>query len=411
MTDDTFNVSKYNEKKSQLDLYCEQHKGASEQRSTEWYNLTYVTFGGSEQATLSGDSPYEKISDLVAKKSGLTVLKGNLPMRWGTYLEKSVAKIVTKVFSVDMRELGALPGPVKYSRCSPDGLGLMKIDGEWMIVLFEYKNPFTRVPTGHIPKHYIAQLQTGLCTIPIADTALFMEFITRMCNQENMGYNKYFNKRIHDKDGNYESPIALGNLIIYQTEEQEYKYSNESHNSSLDVILNERGSEEILDFGDMSKQEIGRLFELAEMNLISIYHTSPIIFPWNVYKKVPFSRQTFETQPHKRDLDKYMDRLKLKLEKGYRKIKECEATVLGIVGWKLFQWGIMRFDNPDPDFMKKQEPVMIETMNIINEIKADPDNKWAIYHKYYPTKNKKKYDDKTRESYQDTNMSDFSFDL
>lgn len=417
------------QKRALLDEFCKLHENANAQRSAEWYAMTYITFGGSEQSTLSGENKYEKIADLVAKKTGLVPNFGNIYTRWGVHLEKSVSKVVVKVFEVDMRELGAIPGPVRFSRCSPDGLGLMVLHGNWTIVLFEYKNPFRRVPTNSIPHEYIAQLKTGLCTIPIADTALFMDFITRACAQEDMHYTQAFNKKVHPTDGEHKKPIAMGNFIIYQTEEQreEFLLINKEDRFPLDKLIlkkynsieyatelaqrkptSSRIKKKIIDFGSLNHDDMDRLLELVEDDLVSIHQTYPIIFPWSVYKKVPMAREKFKDIPIKRDLDKYYAKLERKMFKGFQAVIECDCIILGVMGWKLFDWKIMQYDNKEPKFLQKQEAKMIDTMSVIQKIKDNPEKKWEIYHEYYPTKYKKNTDQGIVEDYTGDDLEDIS---
>jgi hypothetical protein len=447
MTDDT------KEHKHNILLgLVEKHKNAKEQRSTEWYSLMHVTFGGSEQAVISGNSKYGHVSELVAKKAKLiTGFSGNIYTRWGVVMEKVTNKLMEIILSSKIYEFGAIIGPVDHQRCSPDGITLARIkwEGEykWLLILMEYKNPFTRIPSKSIPDDYVHQLRTGLCTIPELDISLFVDSMMRACKRGDYKFNPDYNMNIHSSDLKSKdivpcNPLSMGTIIIYQTRKQRKRFmamcdsgddtsyrcrqsncvttddiismfanDNQSISDRLretDDIKAEEIVDKLIDFGTCSFSIMGRLLEMIELDLVSIYYLYPCIF------RKELSRVDFIRKQKSPLIKEYTDEeWSTRLDRLYQKenekfVKGCDHlmglssgyVLLGFLHWKQFKLSILPFKNDNDEYLQDQSPKMQELMGIIKEI-GESKTPWATFHKYYPTRYKNMSDDSrdTEEDY------------
>jgi len=175
--------------------FIEKNNNAPAQRSEEWYKLKCSTIGGSEVSTVIGYNPFKKLQDLVGEKAGLPEyeFKGSNATRWGTLFEAVTVKYTEDKYGIKIYETGSIEGKIDRQRYSPDGLGI--IDNK--IYLFEFKAPFSTVPIGKIPHHYIPQVQTGLLTIDIADSSRFINNMYRKCSLEDLRFDISYDTKFH----------------------------------------------------------------------------------------------------------------------------------------------------------------------------------------------------------------------
>lgn len=174
------------------------------QRSPEWHASRVACVGGSELAAWMGLNPYRKKATFIKEKINGSSFFSNPAMDHGTLCEGVSARYAEKYFQCLLHETGSVDGCVQYHRYSPDGLALLPKnltfntqrcpvytvgdktanttnttqpidDPEYDLVLFEFKNPFKNEELyAEIPPHYIPQPLSGLCDIPLANYALFI---------------------------------------------------------------------------------------------------------------------------------------------------------------------------------------------------------------------------------------------
>lgn len=227
------------------------NKDLAPQGSPEWLADRIYNIGGSEMATITGDNCFSSIDQLVAQKIGFSHFSGNIATKWGKLFENVTKQITEIIFDIDagIQETGSLNGSVPNQKYSPDGLAVVKFKcdkiicdknietEEYCIVLFEFKSPLYSIPSGVIPKYYLPQVKTGLCSIPIADFALFISNMFRKCSFNELGVSKNYDKDFHSRDFKSKSnkkqnsidnsgidPLAFGMILFYQTKEQNIKF-------------------------------------------------------------------------------------------------------------------------------------------------------------------------------------------
>jgi hypothetical protein len=407
------------------------------QGSPEWLAIRETSIGGSEMSVITGDNPFQKIDTLISQKLGFSKFNGNIACRWGKMFEIMTQKITEYIFDIEyMYETGSLEGAVPHQRYSPDGLGIVKIkcedtyDDEMIeteeqcIVLFEYKSPYSSIPHGFIPKHYLPQVKTGLCSIPIADFAIFINNMYRKCSMDNLNEFLEYDTDFHSRDKKFiaENVLALGVNIFYQTKEQQQEfiklYSEETKeiDDSLDLepsdsdeesgsdseinVFDKIGSYQkpivyndnppiyryisklindptlsIRDFGKSYYSEFNNILELYDKGLVSIHCCEPHVF--DEYYNNNFLSSQGKKNKMENDPTKSIETYKKEIA-GFK-------NILGYLPWKMFKSDII-YEDRDPNYMKKYESEINRIIGIINEIKAKSNqaDQVVLFKKYFP---------------------------
>jgi len=228
----------------QLNDILEANKESPAQGSPEWLLRRKKSIGGSEMATfmtdVPGNKPYQNIRSLCEDKLGLKGFKGNKYTRWGNICEELTRLYTEKMFHTQVHETGALPGCIPNHHYSPDGLGVVEkkyirdfVDDELYeqlpascFVLFEYKNPFSRIPNGEIPGHYMVQLQTGLNDIAPTDIGIFVDMVVRRCSLNDLDWTPNYDTSYYNDPIKFKRPEFIGFIgmaeTIYEDETDEH---------------------------------------------------------------------------------------------------------------------------------------------------------------------------------------------
>ena len=426
-----------------------QNKDLAPQGSPEWLAIRNFTIGGSEISTITGDNCYNKLENLVAQKVGFSKFNGNIACRWGKIFECVTQRLTERILNIEqIHETGSLEGAITHQRYSPDGLGVVKIicesevDGEiieteeYCIVLFEYKSPYSSIPMGIIPKHYLPQVKAGLCSIPITDFAIFINNLYRKCSMDDLNTSLNYDTGFHSRDKKFvpEIVLALGVNIFYQTPEQKIKFinlynslykDNYSYDSSYDssddssddeaenvfnkinipksynsipeiykyiknIIDNnekikkgeiekeETNETHIRDFGKSYYGDFNSLLELYDKELVSVHFCEPHIC--ESYYDNPF----LNTQNKKpKDLSQ-LDVLNISIEKYKKEIAEYNNSI-GYLPWKLFKSDII-YEARDSEYLNRYASDIERTLNIVKDIhNADTEfEKIKKFKKYFP---------------------------
>ena len=247
-----------------LENFINKNKDLAEQGSQKWLNERKYIIGGSEISTLIGKNPFSNIERLIAEKVDLCSFTGNTACRWGNLFEM-VTQLIFKAMFVEKPDkiysTGSVPHKtIKNHSYSPDGLcciGFKENNLVYKNTLLEFKSPYSSIPTTKVPTHYLPQVKAGLCTIDIAESAIFVNNMFRKCtlnqldfttNYDN-SYHRDTEKKLKDIDiaianGIIIFSITLDNLFIF---EEKYKQldtkSNNYNQSYMDFCDDSSGSE------------------------------------------------------------------------------------------------------------------------------------------------------------------------
>ena len=144
------------------------------QGSLDWVNARLSTVGGSEISALTGSSPFETPTSLLAEKLQLgDTFTKNVSCTWGSIFEPLAREFFKRKHSVSIFGYDSylrlprdnpLYGKLTFS---PDGYFLDHQKGTLKLV--EFKCPCTRrIVRNAVPPHYIDQIQTGLHLIKMS---------------------------------------------------------------------------------------------------------------------------------------------------------------------------------------------------------------------------------------------------
>ena len=138
------------------------------QGTSAWVNGRHKSVGVSEVAALTGRSPVENSSSLLAKKIGSrSNFVGNIACTWGSIFKPLARDFFEKKYSATSfgykSSLNLPPGDPMHGKLtvSPDGFFYDHKQEE--VKLVEFKCPCTRkIVRRTVPAKYADQLQTGL---------------------------------------------------------------------------------------------------------------------------------------------------------------------------------------------------------------------------------------------------------
>ncbi len=156
------------------------------QRSQEWLKEKEFRVGGSILAMIQDCNKYEYLPEVLKNPKQF---KNNIKTAWGTIFEDVIKKYVELEFKTTIVGDGIFLKQ-EYTCYSPDGLGVIEYNGVCKRVLFEFKCPFNRIPTGAVPEYYIPQVKMGLDVINVVDIGLFVEGVFRKCSLEQLNFSK-----------------------------------------------------------------------------------------------------------------------------------------------------------------------------------------------------------------------------
>lgn len=424
------------------------------QGSPEWLAIRMYNIGGSEMSTITGENCFSSIDKLVAQKIGFSHFSGNIATRWGKLFEFATQQITEIVFDIDggIHETGSLEGAIPNQRYSPDGLAVIKMEcegnindkhmesTEYCIVLFEFKSPLYSIPNGCIPKHYLPQVKTGLCSIPITDFAIFISNMFRKCAFETLGNSTDYDIDFHNRDTKRgfipTKPLAFGMIIFYQTEIQRMKfyekykhlimynsddivfnydsdYSDDSddatnvfksmdgsgispdnvpkfvptynENIALYKYINQAytgENEHIRDFGKSYYRDFNDILQLFDDNLLSVKYCTPHIL------KNYDSNEFLTAQCKKHGSDDYTHVISNYKNTINSCVVETGESILGYLPWKLFKSDII-YEPRDHNYVLNHETKIQDTIKIIQKINMtnNQSDKISMFKKYFPRSN------------------------
>lgn len=226
----------------------------AEQGSLAWLEERKFIIGGSEISSIVGKNPFSNIQGLIAQKIGLSHFTGNTPTRWGNLFE-NVSELLFQTMFVNNCRIYAT-GSIQHKsivnhRYSPDGLCCMMYlnNGEktYKTTLLEFKSPYSSVPTVKVPSHYLPQVKAGLCTIDIAEIAIFNNNMYRKCALKQLDFsidydNKYHRdneKKLTDINVTIANGIILFSIKSTKIKHFNKKYYNLSNTSSSSLSSDE----------------------------------------------------------------------------------------------------------------------------------------------------------------------------
>lgn len=303
---------KANNKDEKLKIFLNFYQHLPKQGSIKWLENKK---GSEEKPPVIGGSEMERLISNpreVVEKKLFGRFTGNIHTRWGNLFEEIFSKIFEFIFRTETVETGSVPGfkdeygntiqaysPDRIMKINKDVLksilfsslnqadksfksefmNFYEISDDQLIILNEFKCPSVRIPDGKIPKEYIHQPPTGVCTLKIIDLSLFANASFRKCSIKDFGMDNEYDKEFHSKDSKnipegFRQPIFMGMIGIYNNE---FNVTKENV-GSMSSGLKERVLEDILKKGsdyygsELSVNNLASIVSLCYKFLKSMSH-------------------------------------------------------------------------------------------------------------------------------------------
>lgn len=382
-----------------LENYVEEKSsGNLTQHSPGWKLDKIFTVGGSTLASVLGINPFNKIHDFVLSRIGFTKFSGNIKTQWGNLFEEIILRFVE--YDCACKILGEnlyikMDGKYTGIAYSPDGLTVINRirDGNLSpeIVLLEFKCPYSRIPTGIVPKYYMPQVKLGLQMIDITSSGLFVEAVFRMCSWDQLGEDCSY--ILDGKTLQYKTkPLAFGIMGFYydtcsdDTTNDACSDTDGTMPTEQDIIstLYEKEYEEYAnnDLSLCNQVLLEKLIQAVDVGQISIWYGSIISTMLPTHAGNIHSQTIHNADAVPNTLEKNFEILNDDLAQ-YTKFCTGKKN-LGILPWKLFQIDY-NFIEPTPGYVDEWMPKITEILNLIKECHktSDMDERRKIYSNYF----------------------------
>mgnify|MGYP000439309026 CR=1 FL=1 len=341
------------------------------QGSEGWKELRMLSIGGSNRSSLETKdkrNPYSGPLDVILTKAGCNPFVGNIATMFGNVMEWVAEELTEKIFNTKIEEVHmVIDGNLSYS---PDAIIAVAIypitSGKYgrILIVGEFKSPFSRIPGKKVPTSYISQMKAGVKIFP-TDISFFMDNCIRICPSTAMDMSLTISDKIHRSTRNQQKlmeegnpPLAWGCIVVtsknkFILEKQsklEIQLFGKKKNSSLPGICDYGG--------ELNQVLLEELFILNQKKKVTMKHV-PLVINWNeMYKKYP-SLKYFGKVNSKGKLSNQVGRnthslnkafIEYKISMGIEKIVKTELLkgnkLRGIICYKLLK-STMIFDLQD----------------------------------------------------------------
>jgi hypothetical protein len=331
------------------------------QRSPEWEQDKIFTIGGSSAKDFFDVKCPPK--SIVQEKLGIvTRFSGNHYTHWGNLFEPVIETYISQDLKCDVLASNRyIKGSLEGTSYSPDGLTVLHLNDKWQITLLEFKCPFSRVPTGIVPKAYVQQLLFGLDLIRLPTVGLYAEAVFRVSTWDDLSFD-------NDKYISYEKQLlpcgskisAIGFVCFLLSE---------SNKRFCDELLDHHGA-----FGDASNDyefsDLGRSNELMFKRVLQAFDAKVITA---YYGTVIMSADAANAN----------DILDADMAKFRTLAKSTNSQIVGMLPYKLFYIDYITVD-PEYGIIQKNYPVIKETIDFIRDnCNAPPEEKKRKYYARY----------------------------
>lgn len=405
----------------QIDAYLEANDLGYVQGSDRWKKKRMKTIGGSEQATVEGKNSFSGIMPLLLGKLGLKPFDRSIKMQWGNLFEDLLCEFVSVDLHTEVKGTEAfLRGRFPTQSYSPDGIAVVdmfydihtrkfiraahdnvsaasrttsrrtsqvgNINNDLnpsehpvpTIVLFEFKCPYSRIPTGKIAEYYAPQIFAGMDTIRLTQAAIFTEGVFRRCSVGSLDETPRYDKQLTPKDPVYiNKPHAYG-FVLFKFNSVGFtgnsanmiRLVSDLHNLHMEFkyrghTIYKNNTDKIIDLGTVSEQHM-----IMHMNLFN----DKILTP--VYSRLFYTGENAaENGP---------DDVHTTLQRMLAESVAADDVVYGVLPYKLMYINYMYEDKID-GYLDQWKSKIDEIIGIVNKCEANPADTWKIITEYVST--------------------------
>ena len=180
----------------------------------------------------------------------------------------------------------------------------------YIIILYEIKNPYTRLIKPVVPDEYIPQVKTGLCTIDICQLGLFCDCKIKICSLNDLNFSPNYSINFYKKsngsnpdDFKYNKNVnGLSIIGLYSP-----IYEENKNNEKIDV-----GSLETkLQFEKFLENYTRKSFNISKPNEFKCFYFK------NLYN--PKNYSSYEFWKNEKDINFYSEEVIEKILNDYKK--------------------------------------------------------------------------------------------
>lgn len=342
------------------------------QHSAGWHIAKKYTVGGSQMAIIQGVNPYSNINKMIAEKCGITMFQSDIKVQWGNLFEAVIKAFVEAEHDTTIYGSDIYISAVDNVSYSPDGIGVIDIDGRAGIALFEFKCPFSRIPTGVPPEYYVPQVKTGLCMIPIVDFGVFVEGVFRRCAWGDLGPNEHYDLTLTTKVAArppqafgfigfyYNRALASKNMTQPDTAGRKFGWMMKLYREAFEVG-NKSNNYMTNDLGDCARDLFVALMKCHDLGLLEVWYGPMVRSPPSWYDALRL--------------------LNASLSEFEGLCRANDWTNMGILPWKLFNVHYNVIDK-EADYLEPWKEKISEIIDVVRACDADEANKHNIYSNY-----------------------------
>ena len=311
-----------------------------DQRTPEWFKYKKMRIGGSEMynvCKLNKNNVDSFINNFLFNKID-RVYKFIAPCEFGNLFEDEIQCTVEKKYKTKIYNFGVIQYDKLKSVCySPDGIGIVNNK----VILFEFKCPYTRIPSDTIKYDYQCQINTGLNVINECEEAYYCEGEFKKCKLEDL-----FNYEVFDTDFHN---ILLNRDFnkLYNTYGLIYIYQINKNNNFL-VSKCSNIKEEINPYNKYNTIDIGNLNKKDFVDVLYKIHKKEykIVYFNDLIKNKIITDDILEKY---KDLLPYNDNKKLITKDLLKIIQNAFETYInkkngktvGYIPWKLYNYNMI----------------------------------------------------------------------
>lgn len=325
-------------KTSILSAFIESVKDLPVQGSDLWKVNRLKCIGGSEVSTIIKQNKNKSVNKLILEKLGFDKFTGNVFTYWGNVFEELIRKSCNKRFKCNILETGSIKYDKGFLSFSPDGLATISksnlekyinfdeynLDTQHdnYLTLFEFKCPFSRIPSNEVPVYYLPQVKIGMNIIDFLEVGLFVQAVYRRCTIPDIKYNT-----MHTSYGHFSrtpiqgNPLEYGYMALYTDDENVHEY--------VDVVLQNGQTKIVQGVYDIGSLYDSKLFEnvleLCLTNDVNIDYYYNKEYDQGVFEGDGFTRSMYDISLQRR-VRLSIDKVKKKYQNKY---------LIGIIPYKL----------------------------------------------------------------------------
>jgi len=300
-------------------------KNSPQQRTSEWIQYRNIRVGGSEMYYICGLT-HNNINTFINAFLYNKIDKKHIfipPCEFGILFENEIHNYTEIKYNTIIYDIGVMQYNKIKSVCySPDGVSI--IDDK--LVLFEFKCPYTRLPSNVIKQDYQCQINTGLHVIDNCNTCYYCEGEFKKCKLSDLYNYKSFDSTFHSNSINrdfHKLYTTYGILYIYEL--------------NTDINTDVNNTVKPIDIGGCNSYYFIQILNGLYTKKYKVLYFSDLLKDNKINKK--FIEKYKNMFPYNNNKQLPNEDFIIQLQNIFEhNIKELNGTVKGYLPWKLYNY-------------------------------------------------------------------------